>query len=73
MAKLRSQPLYPETLVDNQGIPINMCLNKTPEGKFQIAKVLKPGKPDEGEFEVIWEGDHELYARAFARTRGANC
>ena len=51
------------------GVPINLCLNKTPEGKFQIAKILRPGKPDEGEFEVIWEGDSELYARAFARTQ----
>ena len=68
MAKLRSVPLYPETLTMN-GVPINLCLNKTPEGKFQIAKILRPGKPDEGEFEVIWEGDSELYARAFARTQ----
>jgi hypothetical protein len=73
MAKLRSQPYFPENLFDHQGIPINMCLNKTPEGKFQIARVLQPGGPQEGEFDVIWEGDHELFARAFARTQGANC
>jgi hypothetical protein len=73
MAKLQSQPLYPITLYDHQGIPINMCLNKTPEGKFEIAKVLKPGLPTEGEFEVIYEHDSELYARAWARTQGANC
>jgi hypothetical protein len=57
----------------SEGIPANMCLNKTPEGKFQIAKVLKPGKPDEGEFEVVYEHDSELYIRAWARTQGINC
>ena len=73
MAKLQSQPLYPITLYDHQGIPANMCLNMTPEGIFQIAKVLKPGKPDEGEFEVVYEHESELYARAWARMQGVNC
>ena len=66
VAKLRSVPLYPVTLSVG-GFPANLCKNKTPEGKFQIAKVLKPGGPQEGEFEVLWEGDSEDEAEAFAR------
>jgi hypothetical protein len=65
MAKLNSAPLYPTTLVAGD-IPVNLCLNKTPEGKFQIARVLKPGGPQEGEFEILYEGD-ESGAREFAR------
>ena len=67
MAKLRSQPLYPTTLTMH-GVPVNLCLNKTPEGKFQIARILKPGGPQEGEFDVLWEGDSQLEAEAFARS-----
>jgi hypothetical protein len=66
MAKLRSVPLYPVTLSVG-GLPANLCKNKTPEGKFQIARVLKPGGPHEGEFEILWEGDREDEAEAFAR------
>jgi hypothetical protein len=66
MAKLRSVPLYPVSLFVG-GIPANLCKNKTPDGKFQIARVLKPGGPQEGEFEVLWEGDSESEAEAFAR------
>ena len=73
MVKLSSQPLYPINLYDGNGNPANMVLNKTPEGKFQIARVLKPGLPTEGEFEVIYEHHSELYIRAWARTQGINC
>ena len=66
MAKLRSAPLYPVNLSVG-GIPANLCKNKTPEGKFQIARVIKPGGPQEGEFEVLWEGDSEAEAENFAR------
>jgi hypothetical protein len=66
MGKLRSVPLYPVSLSVG-GIPANLCKNKTPEGKFQIAKVLKPGGPQEGEFEILWEGDSEAEAESFAR------
>lgn len=66
MVKLRSAPLYPVTLSVG-GVPANLCKNKTPEGKFQIARVLRPGGPNEGEFEVLWEGDSEAEAEAFAR------
>lgn len=68
MAKLKSQPLFPVTLTAN-GVPVNLCKNRTPEGKFQIARILKPGGPQEGEFEVLWEGDSELEADAFARSQ----
>jgi len=66
MAKLRSVSLYPVNLSIG-GIPANLCKNKTPEGKFQVARVLKPGGPQEGEFEVLWEGDSEDQADDFAR------
>ena len=66
MAKLRSVPLYPTGLVTkNPGA--NLILNKTPEGDFQIARVLKPGGPQEGEFEVLYTGDEQSVI-AFART-----
>jgi hypothetical protein len=67
MAKLRSAPLYPVNLSVG-GIPANLCKNKTPEGKFQIARVLKPGGPQEGEFELLWEGDSEIDADNFAKS-----
>jgi hypothetical protein len=65
MAKLNSVPLYPIGLPAGD-ISVNLCKNKTPEGKFQIARVLQPGGPLEGEFEVLFEGD-EPGADAFAR------
>jgi hypothetical protein len=65
MAKLSSVPLYPSGLTAG-GIPVNLCKNTTPEGKFQIARVLQPGGPLEGEFEVLYEG-HESGADEFAR------
>ena len=66
MAKLSSAPLYPVNLLVG-GIPANLCKNKTPDGKFQIARVLKPGGPQEGDFEVLWEGNSESEAEEFAR------
>lgn len=66
MSKLRSVPPYPVNLSVG-GVPQNLCKNKTPEGKFQIARVLQPGGPPEGEFEVLWEGDSESEAEEFAR------
>jgi hypothetical protein len=65
MAKLNSTPGYPTNILAN-GIPVNLCMNRTPEGKYQIAKVLQPGGPQEGEFEVLWEGDSEYEADAFS-------
>jgi hypothetical protein len=54
MAKLRSVPLYPTTLVmNNPGA--NLILNMTHEGQFQIARVLRPGGPQEGDFEVLYK------------------
>jgi hypothetical protein len=66
MGKLNSAPLYPVNLSVG-GIPANLCKNKTPEGRFQIAKVLKPGCPNEGDFEILWEGYSESEAEEFAR------
>jgi len=68
MSKLRSSPLYPVNLLVG-GIPANLVKNRTPDGKFQIAKVISPGGPQEGDFEVLWEGDSEAEAEAFARTQ----
>jgi hypothetical protein len=66
VGKLSSVPLYPVTL-SVRGVPADLCKNKTPDGKFQIARVLKPGGPQEGEFEVLWEGDNEFEGEEFAR------
>lgn len=60
--------MYPVNLSAG-GIPVNLVKNRTPEGRFQIAKVLQPGGPQEGEFEVLWEGNSEAEAEAFARTQ----
>lgn len=68
MSKLRSTPLYPVNLSVG-GIPANLVKNKTPEGRFQIARTLKPGGPQEGDFEVLWEGDSEAEAETFARAQ----
>ena len=67
MAKLDSVPLYPVNLIAD-GLPTNLCLNKRPDGKFEIARVLKPGSPQEGEFEVLGQFENEQSAREFARS-----
>jgi hypothetical protein len=66
MSKLQSVDLYPVNLMVG-GVPANLCKNKTPDGRFQIARVLKPGGPQEGEFEILWEGRSESEAEEFAR------
>jgi hypothetical protein len=63
MAKLDSVPLYPTTLFGGLS---NLCLNKNPTGKYQVARVLKPGGPQEGEFQVLFEGNSEHAANQFA-------
>lgn len=68
MAKLSSAPLYPVNLTGG-GIPVNLVLNKTPEGKFQIAKVNKPGGPQEADFDVLGEFPDEHSAREYARAQ----
>ena len=50
---LRSQPLYPISF----SVVHNLVL--TPEGQFQAVRVVRPGKPDEGDFEVLFEGSKE--------------
>jgi hypothetical protein len=66
MAKLESSPLYPVNLSVG-GIPVNLVKNRTPQGRFQIARVLKAGGPQEGDFLVLWEGGSESEAEVFAR------
>lgn len=68
--KLKSAPLFPISLSAN-GLPTSLCKNKTPDGRFQIARVLRPGGPQEGEFEVLYEGD-EPGADSFARKQIAD-
>lgn len=65
MTTLRSVPLFPINLV--AGGLVNLVLNKTPEGKYEIARVLKPGGPLEGDSHVLGEFDDEDSARNFAR------
>jgi len=68
MATLNSSSLYPVNLTAG-GIPTNLVKNRTPDGKFQIARVKHSGSPLEGDFEVLWEGDNEVEAEMFARTQ----
>lgn len=70
ISKLNSVPLYPISLAA-AGYPTNLVLNKTPEGLFQIARVIKPGGPNEGEFEVLYDCQDEASAREYARTKVA--
>lgn len=56
--KLQSADGYPVSIFA-KGIPTNLVRNLTPEGKYQIARVLKPGKPTEGDFEILFEGSQQ--------------
>ncbi|MDE3181341.1 MAG: hypothetical protein KGM47_16990 [Acidobacteriota bacterium] len=53
--KIPSQPGYPITTFAN-GIPTNLAKNLTPNGTWQIVRILKPGGPTEGDFEILFEG-----------------
>ncbi|HZE27235.1 MAG TPA: hypothetical protein VE083_07605 [Terriglobales bacterium] len=53
--KLRSQRFTPISF----SVVHNLVLNLTPEGQFQAVRVVRPGKPDEGDFEVLFEGSKE--------------
>lgn len=53
--KLRSQPPYPISF----SVVHNLVLNLTPEGQFQAVRVVRPGKPDQGDFEALFEGSKE--------------
>ena len=64
--KLDSAPLFPTNLSAG-GIPTNLVLNKTPQGEYQIARVLAPGGPKEGEFEILFTASTEQECREFAR------
>jgi hypothetical protein len=56
--KLKSVPPYPSNIAAN-GIPTNLVWNLTPEGTFQIARVLVPGGAAENDFELLFEGSKE--------------
>ena len=64
MAKLDSMPTYPITLIAN-GIPTPFVINKTKDGKFQIARVLKGGDASEADFEVLFTGLDQKSAKDF--------
>jgi len=68
MAKLESSSLYPVNLSVG-GIPVNLVKNRTPQGKFQIARVLRPGGSQEADVVILWEGDSEGEAETFARAQ----
>jgi hypothetical protein len=40
-------------------ILVNLCGNKTPDGVFQIARILSLGGSLEDEFEILFEADEE--------------
>jgi hypothetical protein len=66
--KLRSQPLYPLSF----DVLPNLTLNLTPEGQFQAVRVLKPGLPEEGDFEVLLEGTQADCGAFMQRLVGAD-
>jgi hypothetical protein len=37
----------------------SLTLNLTPDGRFQAVRILKPGSPEEGEFEILFEGSQD--------------
>jgi hypothetical protein len=54
--KLQSaSPQYPSHVVAN-GIPTNFVRNVTPEGEYQVARVLIGGGPAENDFELLFAG-----------------
>ncbi len=53
--KIQSQPGYPIT-ISAKGIATNLAKNLTPNGAWQIVRILKPGGPTEGDFEILFEG-----------------
>jgi hypothetical protein len=67
MARPNSVPLYPKALTAG-GILLNLVLNRTPDKKFQVARILKPGGPLEGDFEVLRGFDDQQAAREYATT-----
>lgn len=48
-------------------IPTNLAKSQTPAGKWQAVRVLAPGGPKEGEFDLLWEGDSEQECDALLR------
>jgi len=51
-----SVPPYPLVHVVN-GSPTNLAMNKTPEGVFQVVRVIRPGGPCEGDYELLFQGE----------------
>jgi hypothetical protein len=39
-----------------RGFPTNLVKSETPSGTWEVARVLAPGGPKEGEFQLLWEG-----------------
>ena len=65
--KLQSVAPYPINVLAN-GFPTNFVRNLTPDGKYQIARILKPGGADEAESEILFEGSQDE-AEAFLRAQ----
>jgi len=59
MAKLESVPPFPSNISAN-GIPTNFVRNVTPDGKHQIARVLKGGGANEADFEILFTGTQQV-------------
>ena len=64
MAKLDSVPLFPKSLLFKGGMPTGHYM-KTPDGKFQVARVVKGGGASEADYEVLFTGPDEKSARDF--------
>ena len=66
--KLDSAPLWPHAF-NASGIPTNLLLNKTLDGEYQVARVLKPGGPTEGDFEILHRSQSEEECLTFLRAQ----
>ena len=63
---LDSVPLWPQSFSAN-GIPTNFVLNQTPDGQFQVARVLLSGGPKEGDFEILFSSQSREECMSFLR------
>lgn len=56
--KLESAPLWPKNFFA-KGIPTSLVTNCTPSGVYEVARVLSPGGPTEGDFQILFSGTQQ--------------
>jgi len=45
--------VFPFPMDISRGLPMGLLINKRPDGKFELARRLRPGHAQEGEFEIL--------------------